>query len=258
MKFNAQKTVNEITEFIQNYFQNNHLKGTVIGVSGGKDSAVVLGLFTRALGHENVVGLWLPCNSKETDKKDAQLLCKNLNVELKEFDLTSIYTSFVSQIKSNNQVNDNDLIDSNINLQPRLRMMSLYYYAAMLSKINNGPYIVAGTSNKCERFVGYFTKGGDNVCDISVLGELTVSEVIKIGEYLELPYQIVHKTPDDGLSGKTDEEKLGVTYMDIEKYIHEEETGEKEDIPFEIREKIKRHHERNSHKFNIPTYRSKK
>lgn len=248
--FDAERVTTEIIEFIRNYYQENNLKGAVIGISGGKDSAVVSALFTRALGKENVTGLWLPCHSKEEDKENAYLLAKDFGFELREFDLTNLYDRYVIEIKNNNEVNDDNLIDANINIKPRLRMTTLYYYAAMLSSKNNGTYIVPGTSNKCELFVGYFTKGGDNVSDIQVLADLTVDEVIKVGEYLVIPDKIIHKAPDDGLSGKTDEEKLGVKYSDIKKYMNGE------NLPMKVKQRIKRLHDTNFHKFNTPTYKN--
>ena len=257
MEFDVKKTVEDIIKFIRDYFNINHLKGVVVGISGGKDSSVVASLFVKALGHENVLGLWLPANSLESDKEDAIKLCKKLNIELKEFDLNDIYNLYVQNIKDTNNVLDEYLIDANINLKPRLRMLSLYYFAAMQSKLTKAPYIVAGTSNKCERYVGYFTKGGDNVCDISVLGNLLVSEVIKIGDYLEVPYEICHKIPDDGLSNLSDEEKLGVKYADIEKYIKEQETGIHENLSDDVRARIKKLHDSNFHKFYVPTFGSK-
>ena len=105
-------------------------------------------------------------------------------------------------------------------------MSTLYYLAQMYSKKEGKPYVVAGTGNKCEIFVGYFTKGGDGVSDINVLGDLTVDEVIKVGEVVEVPEKVLYKTPSDGLSGKSDEDKLGVTYADITKVINNEEVPE--------------------------------
>ena len=129
-------------------------------------------------------------------------------------------------------------------------MSALYYFGGMLST-NGKRYIVAGTSNKSELFVGYFTKGGDSTHDIDLIADFTVSEVIKIGEELGVPEKVLYKAPSDGLSGKTDEDKLGVTYQNIEDYIYGNE------LDPEIKEKIKRLHENNQHKFNIPTYRRK-
>ena len=122
----------------------------------------------------------------------------------------------------------------------------IYY---VYSKKNNGVYLVPGTGNKSEGFVGYFTKGGDSVSDIAVLADLTVSEVIKVGEVIGVPSDVLYKTPSDGLSGQSDEDKLGVTYDSIEKYMNGIKQDEK------IEEKIKTLHLKNQHKFNLPTYR---
>ena len=140
----------------------------------------------------------------------------------------------------------------------------MHYYAAMLSSINKGTYIVPGTSNKCELYVGYFTKGGDNVSDIQVLPDLTVDEVIQVGEYIGVPNEVVHEPPADGLSGKTDEEKLGVKYSEIAEVISNpknpnvsKEAHEK-NVSKEAHEKIKKLHLNNLHKFNVATYRKGK
>ena len=247
--FDAKVESEKIIKFIQNYYKENNLTGAVIGISGGKDSGVVAGLFSRALGSDNVVGIWMPCHSNEIDKENAKKVAKKFGFELLEHDLTNTYENYVKQIKEINRINDEDLIDSNINIKPRLRMMTLYYYAAMLTRKNKKVYIVPGTSNKCELYVGYFTKGGDNVADIQVLADLTVEEVIAVGKYIGVPDEVVNKTPDDGLSGKTDEEKLGVKYNDIAKVINNEVIDKKEE------EKIKVLHNKNLHKFNTPTYR---
>ncbi len=254
--FDVKKTVDEIIEFIRDYFNKNNLKGVVVGISGGKDSAVVASLFCRALGSSNVLGLWMPCYSTNLDKEDAYLLAKTLNFELMECDLTTIYDTYVNNIKNSN-INDSYLIDANINIKSRLRMATLYYYANLESKIKKGIYIVAGTSNKCELFVGYFTKGGDNVSDINVLSNLLVSEVIKIGEYLNVPKKICHKIPHDGLSNLSDEEKLGIKYQDIETFILEKENNLESSLDKDIYNKIDILHQSNLHKFIIPTFRGK-
>ena len=258
MKFDVIKVTNEIISFIRDYYEKNNLKGVVIGISGGKDSAVVAGLFAKALGSENVLGLWLPCHSREVDKLDAIEVANHFHFQLEECDITSMYDDFVKEIK-NKGFGDNFLIDSNINLKPRLRMSSLYYYAAMMSKIKNGDYLVAGTSNKSELLVGYFTKGGDSVCDIRVLSDLYVDEVIQIGDYIGVPEHICHKTPDDGLSGKSDEEKLGFYYSDVKKVYLEKENGVKDNsLSDQTREMILKANRRNQHKFFIPSYERNK
>lgn len=247
--FDAKVESEKIIKFIQDYYKENKLTGAVIGISGGKDSGVVAGLFTKALGKDNVVGIWMPCHSNDVDKENAKAVANKFGFKLLEHDLTNIYENYVKQIKEINKIDDKDLIDSNINIKPRLRMMTLYYYAAMLTRKNKEVYIVPGTSNKCEIYVGYFTKGGDNGADIQVLADLSVEEVIEIGKYIGVPDEVVNKAPDDGLSGLTDEEKLGVKYSDIAKVLNGEKINKKEE------EKIKRLHNKNLHKFNTPTYR---
>ena len=247
--FDAEKEKNKIVEFIRNYFETNHLGGVVIGISGGKDSGVVAGLFTEALGKENVLGVTLPCHSKESDKKDAHLVSNYYGFEMINLDLTNTYDSFKEEIEKLGNFTEEELKNSDINVKPRLRMTSLYYLAALYSALKGKTYVVAGTGNKCEIYVGYFTKGGDGVSDINVLGDLTVEEVIKIGEVLNVPKEVLYKTPDDGLSGLSDEEKLGVKYSDIAKVIKEEP------VDPTTKEKIDRLHKNSLHKFNIPVYK---
>ena len=247
--FDALKEKNKIVEFIRNYFKEHNLGGVVIGISGGKDSGVVAGLFTEALGKENVLGVTLPCHSKEIDRSDAKLVSDYYGFEMINLDITNTYDSFKEQINNLGSFTEEELKNSDINIKPRLRMTSLYYLAALYSALKNKTYVVAGTGNKCEIYVGYFTKGGDGVSDINVLADLTVSEVIKIGEVLNVPKEVLYKTPSDGLSGMSDEEKLGVKYSDIEKVINNEPLDEN------IKEKIERLHKNSLHKFNIPAYK---
>ena len=244
--FNANEEVNKICEFVRDYYKKSNLTGAVVGISGGKDSAVVAALLVKALGPENVVGVALPCHSKDEDLNDAIMLSEYYGFKLIKLDLTSTYDSFVNEVESVTGSNDYD--NANINLKPRLRMSSLYYVASMLST-NGKRFIVAGTSNKSELFVGYFTKGGDSTHDFEVISDFTVSEVIKIGEALKVPEKVLYKAPSDGLSCKTDEDNLGVTYQAIEDYIYGKE------LDSETQAKIKKLHDNNQHKFNMPAYR---
>ncbi len=246
MEFNAQEHATKIIDFIRDYYQKNNLGGVVLGISGGKDSGVVAGLFAKAIGPENVIGVTLPCHSKSQDANDAVLVAEKFGFKLINLDLTSVYDQFEEEAKKIDDFVVSE--DSEINLKPRLRMSTLYYLAQMYSKKEGKPYIVAGTGNKCEIFVGYFTKGGDGVSDINVLADLTVDEVIAVGEVVEVPEQVLYKTPSDGLSGKSDEDKLGVTYKDIAKVINGEPVDE------DVKEVIMRKHRSNQHKFHIATY----
>lgn len=250
MEFNAEKETNKIVKFIQDYYQKNNLGGVILGVSGGKDSAVVSALFTKALGPENVIGVTMPCHSKEEDKIDAKVISDYYGFTLIDFDLTNIFDEFKNELNNLGNLTKDETKNSDINLKPRLRMATLYYLAALYSSLKNKTYLVAGTSNKSEIYVGYFTKGGDNVHDIATIADLTVEEVIKVGEYLQVPNKVLYKTPSDGLSNQTDEDRLGVSYKDIAAYMEN-----KEKLDIEVQAKIEKLHNNNMHKFNIPTYR---
>lgn len=251
-KFDAKFEVNNIIDFIRKYYKDNNLGGVILGISGGKDSAVVAGLFVKALGAENVIGVTMPCHSREEDKLDAKLVSDYYGFELINFDLTSVYDTFKNELNNLGEFSLEDTKNSDINLKPRLRMSTLYYLAALYSSLRGKTYLVAGTSNKCELFVGYFTKGGDSVHDIAVIADYTVEEVIKIGEYINVPFKTLYKTPDDGLSNQSDEDKLGVKYSEIAAYSKDENS-----VSEEARQKIKKLHDGSRHKFNIPTYRRK-
>ena len=248
--FDAKLETEKIIEFIREYYKKNNLGGVILGISGGKDSGVVAGLFTKALGPENVIGVTLPCHSNEEDRIDAKLVSDYYGFELINFDITSTFDSFKDELKNLGEFDELETKNSDINLKPRLRMATLYYLAALYSTLKGKTYLVAGTSNKCELFVGYFTKGGDSVHDISTIADFTVDEVIAIGDYLKVPEKVLYKKPNDGLSNKTDEDKLGVKYKDIALYIEDPNLVEEQ-----VGEKIKKLHNNNLHKFNIPTYR---
>ena len=247
--FNAKKEKDKIVKFIRDYFEKEKLGGVIIGISGGKDSGVVAGLFAEAIGPENIVGITMPCHSKNTDRNDAKLVSNYYGFKMLNMDLTETFETFKDQIKLLGDFTEEELKNSDINLKPRLRMATLYYIAALQTALKGKTYIVAGTGNKCEEFVGYFTKGGDSVSDIKTIADLTVDEVIAIGEELNVPKEVLYKAPSDGLSGMTDEDKLGVKYKDIAKYMNGEELDE------DVKQKIKNLHENSRHKFEIPTYK---
>ena len=248
--FDSVKTKDSIVNYIRDYYTKHNIKGAVLGISGGKDSAVVAALLVEAIGKENVVGISMPCHSTPKDRDLAKVFCDKFGIRLYNVDLTDTFDTMEKSILDGYTESTNtDRLNSSINLKPRLRMSTVYYYAAMLSSALGGLYIVAGTSNKCERYVGYFTKGGDNVYDIAPIADLTVDEVIAVGEVLGVPHEILHRPPSDGLSGMTDEDKLGVKYSDIAKYMNGEELDK------EVADKIARLHKSSRHKFNDNIYR---
>lgn len=249
MKFQAAKETANIIQFIRKYYQKYQLGGAILGISGGKDSAVVAALMVEALGADHVIGVTLPCHSNDEDKIDAKLIADHYHFPLVNVDLTGTYDSFSTEITKLGDFSTDDKRNSDINVKPRLRMMTLYYLAALYSAVEKKGYLVVGTSNKCELYVGYFTKGGDSVHDIAPIADLTVEEVIQIGEYLHVPAKVLYKTPNDGLSNQTDEQKLGVSYRDIARYMEDPKS-----VDLVTRGKIERLHQLAAHKFAIPTY----
>ena len=215
-----EKLINEAEnaiKWISEYVNNCNVKGVVVGNSGGKDSATVIAMATKALGNERVLTVAMPCNSIKNDLNDAKLVAETFNVPFLEVDLTNTYNEMEKYInQSLNSLNLELSKESKINIKPRLRMTTLYGIAQTMN------YLVIGTGNLCESIVGYTTKWGDNSSDFNPIANFTVDEVLAIGKYLGVPEKILTKAPNDGLGGKTDEEKMGVTYKQIAEYI---ETG---------------------------------
>ena len=237
--------INFIIEWIRNYVKNSGAKGVVIGNSGGKDSATVIALCVKALGKDNVLAVAMPCSSIQKDLEDAKLVASTFGVKMLTVNLSSVYKDLSLAIE--NEINDTIVPFASINIRPRLRMTTLYTIAQQYG------YLVAGTGNACEGFVGYTTKWGDNACDFNPIAEFNVSEVLEIGKVLGVPSEIINKTPNDGLGMGTDEEKLGVTYKEIEEYIATGKTEKKSSS-----EKIEKLHKQSEHKRNpIPVYHRK-
>lgn len=238
------KTKDEIVEWIRDYFKNNGPTcSAVIGISGGKDSSVCAALLKEALGKDRVVGVLMP-NGIQADISDSQALVEFLDiphvtVNIKDgFDGLSKAINAALPEAGIEGVNELSR-DSIINLPPRLRMSTLF---AIGQALPNGARVV-NTCNRSEDYIGYSTKFGDAAGDFSPMSALLVHEVIQIGEEMGLPDFLIHKKPSDGLSGMTDEDKIGFTYKCLDHYIL---TGECEDEA--IRAKIDRMHRLNLHK----------
>lgn len=222
-KFNVKEITERLIEWIKNWFiENGPDCNAVIGISGGKDSTIVAKLLVEALGNDRVIGVLMP-NGIQSDIKDSRKVCEVLNIKSIEVDISSAMIDIVESIKygiyDNVRQGTDDYLkmseQSIINLAPRVRMTTLY----AISQSMNGR--VVNTCNLSEDWVGYSTKYGDGAGDFSPLANLTVTEILQIGDYLGLPYELVHKVPSDGLCGKTDEDNLGFTYDELDKYIRE-------------------------------------
>ena len=243
-----EKLINEAEnaiKWISEYVNNCNVKGVVVGNSGGKDSATVIAMATKALGNERVLTVAMPCNSIKNDLNDAKLVAETFNVPFLEVDLTNTYNEMEKYInQSLNSLNLELSKESKINIKPRLRMTTLYGIAQTMN------YLVIGTGNLCESMVGYTTKWGDNSSDFNPIGNFTVDEVLAIGEYLGVPDKIIKKAPSDGLGKLTDEEKMGVTYKQIAEYI---ETGKTDPEAMMI---IERRNKNSKHKRQlVPVYK---
>ena len=230
MKFNTEDVTNKIANWIKTQSQKANAKGFVLGISGGKDSGVVAGLLCRAVGKENVFGVLMP-NGQQSDMDDSVMLCKHLGFDYKIVNISKMYNELVSATEVTAK-------QALMNIPPRLRMSVLYSIAAEKN------YLVCGTGNLSEKYVGYCTKWGDAACDLNPISTLTTEEVIKVGQFLELPEQVILKAPSDGLCGLTDEDNLGFSYEVLNKYIR---SGVCEDK--NILKIIKQKHKLSQHKF---------
>lgn len=246
--FDANKEIENVVDWIQEWFSANGPKANaVIGLSGGKDSSIVATLLVKALGKDRVIGVMMP-NGEQKDISDSQKIAEFLGIKTYTVNIAPMYDAALDSFgKDLGDLSISE--DTKINLAPRLRMSTLY---AVAQSLPNGGR-VANTCNASEDYVGYSTKYGDAAGDFSPCSDFTVTEMLQIGDALGVPSDLVHKTPSDGLCGKSDEDKLGFTYAMLDKYI---ETGVCEDSA--LKEKIDRAHRLNLHKLQvIPTYRKK-
>lgn len=217
-RFDPYAVRDELVENIREYARMEGFAKVVLGISGGKDSTVTAALCARALGSENVYGIMIP-DGIQKDIKDSELVCKSLGIRSTTVNIQEVHQTITNMLYFANKFFTNGWEipvskEADINVAPRLRMTVLRYIAQSLGAR------LAGTGNLSEITVGYCTKDGDTSCDFSVLGGLTSVEVVQVGLTMdEIPKDLVIKTPTDGLSGMSDEEKLGISYEDIHHFI---------------------------------------
>ena len=244
---NPQATKDALIQWIRDYFsQNGPTCSAVVGISGGKDSTIVAALCKEALGADRVVGVLMP-NGVQSDIDDAKAVVEHLDIPHMTVNIGATYEALIQAIVQGEGYDvvtgRNDLSrDAAINTPPRLRMTTLY---AVGQNLPNGAR-VANTCNGSEDYVGYSTKFGDSAGDFSPLAQLVVEEVRQIGRLLDIPSYLVDKVPSDGLSGQSDEDKLGFTYAVLDRYIR---TGEIEDLA--TKERIDRLNRINKHKLEL-------
>lgn len=238
---NPKEEVEWIVNKIKDYFVLNGNENTkaIIGISGGKDSTIAAALLVRALGPERVVGVLMP-EYEQDDIKDSYKVCETLGIKHYVIDIGPACSELYNEVDSViNGASENKSITTNT--PARIRMTTLYMVAAAIGGR------VINTGNASELFVGYTTKYGDLAGDFAIFRNYYVREILAIGDALEeLPAELVHKIPGDGMSGKTDEDNMGFSYETLDAYLLD---GIYPD--YLTMRNIRERHERNLHKKDI-------
>ena len=208
-----------LVEWLKEIVKTTGQKGLIVGLSGGVDSSVVAALAKKAFP-VNSLGVYMPIGNMGQDLIDAKSLANNIKIETKEVDLTNSFNELSKVVGTKAKL-------ATANIKPRLRMAALY----AIAQENN--YLVLGTDNKAEWLLGYFTKYGDGGVDLLPIVHMTKGDVKKMAKDLELPEIVYTKKPTAALwEGQTDEEELGFSYDEVDKYILNKE------IPADIKIKI--------------------
>ncbi|VVC71900.1 putative NH(3)-dependent NAD(+) synthetase [uncultured archaeon] len=247
-----EERVDRICAFIRQKVEKAGADGIVVGVSGGVDSALVAALCAKAVGKENVYGLILP--EKATTPQDAvsdarevaSLFCGKENV----IDFTGVLKAFAEAMPDFAE----GAMIPNGNLRARIRMCILYYYA------NKVGLLVAGTGDKSEISLGYFTKFGDGGCDFLPIADLYKTEVREMARFLEVPAQVAEKKSSPGLwVGHTAEGELGIGYEEIDALLKAVDAGEplleaaeRLGMKKELAQKLEKMNEASAHKRAMP------
>jgi NAD+ synthase len=216
----------DLAEWLRQQVTIAAARGLVVGLSGGLDSAVVARLCQLAMpGH--LVGAIMPCHSDPRDGEDAESIVRHFDIPVVRLDLAPAYDHFAGDLErlllqlpvdhpahAGGPPTGSRAQVPLANIKPRLRMSALYFLANSLN------YLVVGTGNRSELTVGYFTKQGDGAVDLLPLGRLLKSEVRALARELDVPAAIIDKAPSAGLwAGQTDEEEMGFSYADLERYL---------------------------------------
>ncbi|MGB2828346.1 MAG: NAD(+) synthase [Dehalococcoidales bacterium] len=236
---NIKALADKLTSWIRDEVTAGGCRGVVTGMSGGIDSAVLAVLCQRAFP-QSTLGVMMPCRSNPDDKAHALTVAEKFAIPTVEVALDSIYETFLRELP---EFKDNPELEhlAQANLKPRLRMVALYYIA------NQRRYMVAGSGNRSEIAIGYFTKHGDGGVDIMPLGNLVKSQVRELARHLGVPEAIIDKPPSAGLwEGQTDEAEMGVSYEELDGYVLTGEASE------EVRQRIEKMMAGSAHKRSLP------
>ena len=233
---NYEKETQERVAYIRRQLEQAHCRGIVFGNSGGKDSALV-GILCR-MACEDVLGVMMPCHSQRNfgeDMQDAQALAQQYGIQTQVVDLTPVRQALLDAVSPIQTLTDPAVA----NIAPRLRITTLYSIAQSRGAL------VAGTGNRSERYMGYFTKWGDGAFDLNPIADLTVTEIYEFLRYLKAPENIITKAPSAGLfEGQTDEVEMGVTYEAIDRFLFTGEADPKDQAVIERAHRISQHKRR--------------
>ncbi len=222
---NTEELVEKLVAWIRDKVLTSGRKGVVLGMSGGVDSSVVAILCQQAFP-QSVLGVLMPCYSGREDEEHALAVAGKFSIPTKMVVLDSAFDTLL-KVLPDESINPTASQLAKANLKVRLRMLTLYYFANQLK------YMVVGASNRSELSVGYFTKYGDGGADILPLGNLVKGQVRELANFLDIPQVIINKPPSAGLwQGQTDEDDLGFSYDELDRYLV---TGEASN---EVRERI--------------------
>jgi len=231
----------DLAQWMKQYAVQAHTNGYVVGLSGGVDSSVTAALAVKAMGVDNTLGVLMPCHSQPQDAEYARTVGQALGIEVLTLSLGPTYDRLLETLPSGPDI-------ALANIKPRLRMTALYYLA------QSRGYLVAGTGNKPELMVGYFTKYGDGGVDIEPLGELYKHEVRGLARVLNIPATIIERPPSAGLwPGQTDEEELGITYAELDAILDAMTAGDPIPAPEATVERVKQMIVNSAHKRAIPS-----
>ena len=252
-KFTPQVAFTNIKAHMKLWAEQTNAKNFVVGISGGKDSTVVAMLLCAIFGSERVYGVMMP-QHEQSDLKDSMDVCDILGIHQTMVDIGDSVNAITSQIWANRKTSGiYPTKDMEINLPARIRMSTLH----AVGQCVDGRVI--NTSNLSEDMVGYATQFGDNAGSYAPIQGLTVTEVKELGKYLidilgideskpltrSMLVNLIDKTPVDGLQAQTDEERLGFTYADLDKFIRLNEGTD------EFKEMIKKKYKQNKFKLEI-------
>lgn len=216
--FDTERAYNEIKAHWEKWAKSVNAKGWIVGISGGKDSSVVAALAAKIFGANAVLGVMMP-NGEQKDISDSKEVCKFLGIKSVTVNIGKAFEELQDEIVYEAlQICgiEKPSADTITNMPARLRMTALYAVAQSMDSI------VLNTSNRSENVVSFATLYGDHAGSYAPIQNLTVTEVMQVGDYLGLPRHLVHKTPIDGLQPLSDEDKLGISYADIDKVIRED------------------------------------